>query len=37
MINMINLLNKIRVGNIDDYVEKLLQARFIYESDENYP
>ena len=32
----IDLLNKVRVGNIDD-IEKLLKARFIYESDENYP
>ena len=28
---------KVRVGNIDDYVGNLLKARFIYESDENYP
>ena len=33
----IDLLNKVRVGNIDDEVEKLLKARFIHESDENYP
>ena len=32
----IDLLNKVRVGNIDD-IEKLLKARFIHESDENYP
>ena len=32
----IDLLNKVRVGNTDD-IEKLLKARFIYESDENYP
>ena len=31
----VNLLNEIRVGNIDDDVEKLLKARFIHESDEN--
>ena len=31
------MLNKVRVGNIDDEVEKLLKARFIHESDENYP
>ena len=31
------MLNKIRVGNIDDDVENLLKARFIHESDENYP
>ena len=30
----IDMLNKIRV---DDDVEKLLKARFIHESDENYP
>ena len=33
----IDLLNKVRVGNIDDDVENLLKARFIRESDENYP
>ena len=33
----IRLLNKVRVGNIDDYVGNLLKARFLYESDENYP
>ena len=33
----IELLNKVRVGNIDDDVKKLLKARFIDESDENYP
>ena len=33
----IDLLNKVRVGNIDDDLEKLLKARFIHESDENYP
>ena len=32
-----NLLNKIRVGNIDDDVEKLLKTRFTHESGENYP
>ena len=31
------MLNKVRVGNIDDEVEKLLKAWFIYESHENYP
>ena len=31
------MLNKFRVGNIDDDDEKLLKARFIHESDENYP
>ena len=29
--------DKVRVGNIDDDAEKLLKARFIHESDENYP
>ena len=33
----INLLHKVRVGNIDDDVGNLLKARFIYESDGNYP
>ena len=33
----IDLLNKVGVGNIDDYVQNLLKARFICESDENYP
>ena len=32
-----DLLNKVRVGNNDDDVKNLLKARFIYESDENYP
>ena len=31
------MLNKFRVGNIDDDVENLLEVRFISESDENYP
>ena len=30
------MLNKVRVGSIDDDVEKLLKAKFIHESDENY-
>ena len=29
--------DKVQVGNIDDDIEKLLRARFIDESDENYP
>ena len=33
----IDLYNKVRVGNIDDGVEKLLKARFTNESDESYP
>ena len=33
----ISVLNKGRVGNIDDDVENLLMARFIRKSDENYP
>ena len=32
----IDLLNKVRVSNIDDDVEKVIKARFIHESDENY-
>ena len=32
----IDLLNKVRVGNIDDDVENLLKARLVHESDENY-
>ena len=32
----VDLLNKVRVGNIDDGVEKLLKARLLHESDENY-
>ena len=31
------MLNKVQVRDIDDDVEKLLKARFIYEFDENYP
>ena len=31
------MLNKVRVGNIDDDVERLLKTRFIRQSDENYP
>ena len=31
------MLNKVQVGNIEDNIEKLLEARFIHESDENYP
>ena len=30
------MLNKVQVGKIDDDVEKLLKARFIHASDENY-
>ena len=33
----IDLLNKVQIGNIDDNVENLLEARSIRESDENYP
>ena len=33
----IDLLNKVRIGNIDDDVDNLLKARFIHESHENYP
>ena len=31
------MLHKFRIGDIDDDVEKLLKARFIHESNENYP
>ena len=31
------MLNKVRVGSIDVNVEKLLQKRFMHESDESYP
>ena len=34
---LIDLLNKVQVGNIDDEVENLLEARFISKSDEDYP
>ena len=33
----IDFLNKVRAGNVDNDAEKLLKARFISESDENYP
>ena len=33
----IDLLNKVRIGDIGDGVEKLLITRFTHESDENYP
>ena len=33
----IDLLNKVRAGYRCDYVRKLRKARFIHESDENYP
>ena len=33
----VGLLNKIRVNNNDDDVEKLLKARISHKSDENYP
>ena len=32
----IDMLNKVRVGNVDDDVEQLLRAKFVCESDENY-
>ena len=34
---VIDLLNKVWVGNIDDGAKKLFKTRFIHESDENYP
>ena len=33
----INLLNKVRVGSLDDDVKNLIKARSIRESDKNYP
>ena len=33
----IDLLNKIRVGNIDEDVQKQIRKRFLEESDINYP
>ena len=30
------MLNKVRVGNVDDDAEQLLKARFVCDSDENY-
>ena len=33
----IDLPNKVWVSNIDDDLEKLLKARFIHESEEDYP
>ena len=32
---LIGLFNKLRVGNIDDDVQKLLKAKSVHESDEN--
>ena len=32
----IDMLNNVRVGNVDDEVEQLLKARFVCDSDENY-
>ena len=32
----VDLLNKVRVGNNDDDVEKLLKATLIHENDENF-
>ena len=32
----IDLHSKVQVGNIDDDVENLLKARFVFESDEKY-
>ena len=36
-VKFIDLLNKIRVGNIDEGVQKQIRERFIEESDINYP
>ena len=30
------MLNKVRLGNIDDDVKQILKARFVCDSDENY-
>ena len=32
----IGLVNNLRVGNVDDHVENLLMAKFIYEPDRNF-
>ena len=37
LTKVIDLLNKVQIGNIDDNVEKLNKARFMHESDQNYP
>ena len=38
MVNCLStFFNKVRVVNIDDDVENLLKAKFICESNENYP
>ena len=34
---VIDMRNKVRVGNVDDNVEQLLKAIFVCDSDENYP
>ena len=34
---LIDLLHKVRVGNIVDTVGRLFEARFIHKFDENYP
>ena len=36
-IEFIDFLNKIRVGNLDESVQNRLKARFVKESDINYP
>ena len=36
-VDFIELLNKVRVGNVDEIVERKLKAKFIEKSDENYP
>ena len=35
--SVIDMRNKVRVGNVDDNVEQLLKAIFVCDSDENYP
>ena len=33
----VDSFNKVRVGDTNDDIEKLLKATFVHESDENYP
>ena len=34
---MINMLNNIRAGNIDEHTENLIKARFVHKNDPSYP
>ena len=36
-VDFIHLLNKVRVGNIDNNVENILKARFISKNNPSYP